>query len=818
MRIVATSRASGMADIMNQDARLYELASQAFDKATGLALLDTVADSACVGLLILDDKENIHWANHTFEMSTGFSPDLSMGRPSSAFVAEKDQSAFALCLKTARQTRRSPACVITFRAADESEKPFRIEASVVTDQVGRLFYVVAIISRSDKQAGASLSDSAFVHDVVAHLSDGLMVINNAGEIAFCNEPAAALFGRDEPSMIGTAFGFPFSVEGEWTSLETSVNGCPVHVDMRATSITWNGQDATLATLRDVTDRHEVEAVVAMQMSAMEAAANGIFITDIKGHFKWANGSLGRMSGYNIEELIGQPASILNSGEQDAEFFKKMWETVLSGETWRGEVVNRHKDGHLYTVEQSVTPIRDGLGRLTQFVAIQDDITDRLKAQAEIVHLAEFDTLTDLPNRELFMDRLATALDRAARSDRRAAVMVMDLDDFKDVNSTLGHDVGDQLIITVTERVQSLMRTTDTIARLGGDEFGLLLEDLEDMNAADRLVRRILDIFNHTIEVAGRPLKISASIGIAAYPEDDVNPLNLLRHAELAMYRAKSESRHSFQYFDQAMDDEIRQRVSLEHDLRSALANKELWLAYQPQIDLQTGEVIGAEALLRWNHPKLGFVSPGEFIPVAEACGLILPIGDWIIEEICRQLEAWREAGLPLVQVGINVSGHQFKQRELGTQVLDQLSRSGLQIDAVDLEITETVAMERTDQVTRNVEQLVEAGISISMDDFGTGYSSLSNLQAFPVRRLKVDGSFVSGIGKDHDDEKIVEAVVGLGHSLGLSVIAEGVETEEQLAFLKDRQCDEIQGYLISRPLSVSDFETFLRAQPPTTLH
>ncbi len=280
-----------------------------------------------------------------------------------------------------------------------------------------------------------------------------------------------------------------------------------------------------------------------------------------------------------------------------------------------------------------------------------------------------------------------------------------------------------------------------------------------------------------------------------------------------MYRAKGDGGNAFQYFDQGMDDEIRSRVSLERELRDAIKNCELWLAYQPQVNLESGAVVGAEALLRWNHPTLGFVPPSDFIPVADSSGLILPIGDWIIEEICRQTASWRSQGMPNIQMGINVSGHQFEHRELGTQVLNQLSRSGLDINAVDLEITETVAMERTEHVTRNVDQLVEAGISISMDDFGTGYSSLSNLQAFPVRRLKIDGSFVRGIGADQDNEKIVEAVVGLGHSLGLSVIAEGVETEEQVTFLKERECDEIQGYLISKPLPAAEFQAFLAQHP-----
>ncbi len=325
----------------------------------------------------------------------------------------------------------------------------------------------------------------------------------------------------------------------------------------------------------MTEQREIESIVAMQLKAMESAANGIFVTDVKGRFKWVNDAFYRMCGYAENDLLGQTVDLLNSNAHDAEFFTDMQDTVASGEIWRGQTVNRHSDGHLYTANQTVTPIRDTAGRIMHFVSIQEDISDRLKAQEDLVHLAEFDTLTDLPNRNLFTDRLSSALERAARAQVRVAVMVMDLDNFKDVNNALGHDLGDQLILTVTDRVKKLMRTTDTMARLGGDEFGILLEHLVDMNAASRMVRRILETFDEPVVIEGRTLKVTASIGIAAYPEDDVDPLHLMRHAELAMYRVKAEGRHSYRYFDQAMDDEIRKKVHLENDLRAALDNRDL---------------------------------------------------------------------------------------------------------------------------------------------------------------------------------------------------------------------------------------------------
>ncbi|MBT4739033.1 MAG: diguanylate cyclase, partial [Rhodospirillaceae bacterium] len=718
---------------MNTDLRTCEPATLAFDKTTGLALLDNVLSGVNFAVFVVDEAQKVFWANRAFCAFTGLEPDAFLGRSIGFFDAAETTPSISDCVARTRDLGRSTACGVTMQAVDQCECKVDVDVSIITDRVGRTFSVATLVKASDLEQSRESQETAFAHEIIARASDGILAIDETGSIVFCNAAAATLFGRVNTDMIGTPFGFPFSKGSDWTSLEVAVKGEPVYLDMRTTPVSWQGQDATLVTLRDVTQRYEAETIAAMHLEAMDASANGIFVTDTTGLIKWVNRAISRISGYSEDELIKNEPSVLRSDAHEPQFYKEMWDTIRSGRTWQGQIVNRHKDGQLYTAEQSVTPINDNAGRLTHYVAIQEDITDRLKAQTDLVHLAGFDSLTDLPNRNLFMRRVDAALDRAARASRRVAVMVMDLDHFKDVNNTLGHDVGDQLIVTVTERVQCLMRNTDTMSRLGGDEFGILLEDLEDTNAASRMVRRILETFDVPIEIAERAVKMTASIGISVYPEDNVDSLNLLRHAELAMYRVKSDGGQAFQYFDQAMDDEIRARVSLERDLREAIKNNELWLAYQAQVNLESGAVIGAEALLRWNHPTHGLVPPDEFIPVAEASGLILPIGDWIIEEICCQTALWRSEGMAPIQIGINVSGHQFEHRELGAQVLDQLSQCGLDIDAVDLEITETVAMERTERVTRNVDQLVDAGVSISMDDFGTGYSSLSNLLAFPVR-------------------------------------------------------------------------------------
>jgi predicted signal transduction protein with EAL and GGDEF domain len=364
-----------------------------------------------------------------------------------------------------------------------------------------------------------------------------------------------------------------------------------------------------------------------------------------------------------------------------------------------------------------------------------------------------------------------------------------------------------LLVAAKGRLNAQLRTTDTLARIGGDEFAVLLEGIHDMGAANATIKRIFDAFIDPITVGPHTFKTAASAGIALYPKDDTDPAGLLSQAELAMYQAKGQGRHTLCYFDR--DADIRRRMNLESELQQAIERGQLWLAYQPQVDLGSGRVVGAEALIRWTHPARGLVSPAEFIPLAESSDLILSIGEWIIREICRQSEEWRAAGLPKLQLGFNVSGVQFRRADLHGQVTAMLSERGLGPDAIDIEVTESVAMERSAKVQENFGRLTEAGISISMDDFGTGYSSLSNLSAFPVTRLKVDGSFVSGIGRARDAEKIVEAVVGLGRSLDLRVVAEGVETVAQARFLKNLQCDEIQGYLVSKPLPPEAFRRFI---------
>lgn len=677
------------------------------------------------------------------------------------------------------------------------------------DVADKPLYVATLVDETQhKNLQAEIVENfPLYHRAVENSPDGLVVVDRSGRVVFCNTAATRLLSRTEAQLLGREFGYPFAAGGRATEIELFIGGDPRFVELTASSIVWHEEDATLLSLHDVTERRQTATVIDLQAKAMAASANGIFTTNAAGAIEWANDALSAISGYPLAELIGCNLSIFKSGRHPKSFYRDMWDRLNRGEIWQGRIVNRRRNGQAYTAEQRITPVRDAAGRIAQFVSIQEDITERLKAQDEIIRLAQYDTLTDLPNRTLFVERLRSAIARAKRSGEMLAVMLIDLDNFKMINSSLGHDVGDGLLNAARDRLNSTLRTTDTLARLGGDEFGVLLESVRDTGVANVTVRRVFECFAQPLKIENHAFKVAASAGIAIYPKDDLTPDGLLAQAELAMYQAKAQGRSTFCYFDR--DADIRRRLALEADLQSAIENRQLWLAYQPQVDLLSGRVVGAEALIRWTHPTRGLVSPGDFIPVAESSDLILSIGEWIIGEICRQSQDWQGQGLPQIQVGFNVSGVQFRRADLHGQVMAMLERAGLSREAIDIEVTETVAMERTSRVQENFGRLTNDGISISMDDFGTGYSSLSNLSAFPVKRLKVDGSFVSGIGLRRDAEKIIEAIIGLGQSLGLRVVAEGVETEEQARFLHQRGCDEIQGYLVSKPLPPDAFVRFV---------
>ena len=559
---------------------------------------------------------------------------------------------------------------------------------------------------------------------------------------------------------------------------------------------------------DITARKQMENSLRERTQAVEQSPNAIYITDLEGNIEWVNSGFIKMSGYTLEEVKGHNPSLLQSGNTPGTTFVQMWAQLLKGEEWRGELYNRRKDGTEYIEATMISPVRDALGKIISYMAIQENITEQKRAEARIEQLAHFDQLTGLPNRSQLIERFKFALSMTQRDNKQLSVMFLDLDRFKEVNDTLGHSLGDLLLIEIARRLKAALRDEDIVARLGGDEFILILPATDEHGAA-QVARKLLGEIAQPCLLDGHEVISTPSIGIAIYPHDGNDFDSLSKCADTAMYRVKQEGRHNYCFFTAEMQAHATRTSLLGNALRFALSRGEFVLHYQPQV-LMNGRVAGAEALLRWQHPELGLISPAEFIPIAEDSGLIIPIGEWVLRTAVHQLKAWQAAGMPPFLMAVNLSAVQFRQVGLTELVTGILDEAQLPHQYLELELTEAVAMSNPEAAMAVMNRLYEQGIRMSIDDFGTGYSSLSYLKRFKVYKLKIDQSFVRDISEDTDDKAIVTAVINLAKSLGLKTIAEGVETAEQLAFLRHQGCDEIQGYYFSRPLPAGDFENYIK--------
>jgi diguanylate cyclase (GGDEF)-like protein/PAS domain S-box-containing protein len=726
------------------------------------------------------------------------------------------------------------------------------------------------------------------------------------------------------------------------------------------------------------------AALSLQGAALNAAANAIIITDRNGTIVWVNQAFSTLTGYSAKEAIGENSrNLANSGVQDQAFYKNMWDTILAGKFWQGEITNRRKDGSLYSEDQTITPVRDDRGEITHFISIRRDISERkaaearikylnriyamlsginalivrvqdrdelfkeacrvaletggflmsmlcmvdrhtmkivpvatagkdkelissikdrlstcgaasstmvalairekqvvvsndasndprvlfsnkyaesgvrsvmvlpllisdeavgtlalyageidffhadeiklltelvrdiafavdhLDKQAKLNYLAYYDVLTGLPSRTLFQDRLGQALTSANRHESKLAVLLLDLDDFKNINDSLGHNAGDQLLKQFATRLAGSLREGDTAARLGGDEFVAILDNVASEEDATLVAQKILKLNIEPFTIDGHKLFVTCSIGISFYPKDGEDAETLLKNADAALYRAKDLGRNNAQFCSAEMNAKALQRLTLENNLRHALERQEFLLHYQPRVDLHSGEITGMEALVRWQHPEQGLIPPGRFIPAAEDSGLIVPLGAWVLHTACAQNKAWQATGLKPVCMAVNLSARQFRQQDLVEVVTRILQETGLDAAYLELELTESMVMQNVETTIATLTRLKAIGVKFSIDDFGTGYSSLSYLKRFPIDYLKIDQSFVRDISTDPDDAAITKTIISMAHDLGLRVIAEGVETQEQETFLRLHHCDEMQGYLFSKPVSAEQVEALL---------
>lgn len=565
-------------------------------------------------------------------------------------------------------------------------------------------------------------------------------------------------------------------------------------------------------IRDMSQHRESELQMRKMSSALEQSADMIVITDNQGVVEYINPAVETITGYSFKEVVGGTFNIVKSGKQSDDFYKNLWTTILAGEVFRDVLINKKKNGDLYYEEKTITPIKNNQGQIINFVGTGRDITSRMENEERLSFMAHHDALTELPNRILFMDRLSQSLAHATRYAKRVAVLFVDLDRFKNINDTLGHDVGDKILIQLASRLRKNIRRGDTVARLGGDEFAILLNDIETEQVVSQLTKMVLLALEQPLEVEGREFFVTASIGISLFPNDGSESGTLLRNADIAMYKAKDMGKNNYQFYSADMSARAFQRLTMENSLRRALEREEFILFYQPQFNLKTNKISGVEALLRWQHPDLGMVMPNDFIPLLEETGLINQVGDWIVGEACRQMKVWSASGFSDLMMSVNISGRQFHDKGFIGKIEACISASGVSPNMIEMEITESVLMENQERTVTALELLEKMGFRIAIDDFGTGYSSFGYLRRFRVDTLKVDQSFIHDVIENADDAAITSAIIAMAHSLKLNVIAEGVETQQQLAFLRKHDCDCVQGYLLSRPLPADELTKLLLSQ------
>jgi diguanylate cyclase (GGDEF)-like protein/PAS domain S-box-containing protein len=680
-----------------------------------------------------------------------------------------------------------------------------------------------------------LQASELRHSALFTASPDAMLISDAqGVIAQANQQVERLLGYSADELIGRPIDelVPEHLRGNHAERRAEFaaspagrrmgrglvvkarrkDGSEVDVEVSLSRIETGEGFLYVSALRDITERKLAEADLRIAATAFEAQ-EGIVVTDARGVILRINKAFTETTGYTAEDVVGKTPRLLKSGRHDADFYRSMWETVGLTGGWQGEIWDRRKSGELYPKWLTISAVRDQEGRVTHYVGTHFDITQLKKAEERVEELAFFDQLTHLPNRTLLLDRLTQAMTAGSRNRNFGAVLFIDLDHFKTLNDTRGHDKGDLLLEHVAQRLNASVREGDTVARLGGDEFVVVLGGLRDnaleaANQTEGVGEKILAALRQPYRLGNIDHIATASIGATLFDGHQTSIDELLKQADLAMYKAKDSGRNVLRFFDREMQTVVMERVALEADLRQALVANQFLLHYQAQaVDNQ--RVSGAEVLVRWKHPQRGMVSPADFIPLAEETGLILPLGHWVLQTACRTLAHWAtRPEMAHLTVAVNVSAHQFRQTDFVNEVLSVLDDTSADPGLLKLELTESMLVSDVDDIVEKMFALQSKGVRFSLDDFGTGYSSLSYLKRLPLDQLKIDQSFVRDVLNDSNDAAIAKTVIALAKALGLGVIAEGVETDQQREFMADSGCHAYQGYFFSRPLPVDDFEKF----------
>lgn len=713
---------------------------------------------------------------------------------------------------------------------DQRADIYRLTLGVVA---GLLFLAAAAsLLRLLQNARLIERNHRFLDCISENIGDGVLATDRQGRIVFANREALNLTGWDRTGLIGRDMRDTFQADrdgsgdtrvqrqgGESGVIRRSEDehfarrdGSVFPAALVNVPIADDGEVGAVTVFRDVSEARERERDLRLAASVFENSPYAITITDPGASILRVNPAFCQITGYSEAEVVGVNPRILQSGLHDRTFYQNFWRALLETGQWKGELRNRRRNGDIYPEWLNIRAVKDADNKVTHYVGIFLDLSEHEEAERRLEYLSNYDVLTGLPNRVLFMDRLGRAVTRIRRGERVLALLFLDVDRFKVVNDSLGHAAGDELLKSVSQRLLSRLRESDTLSRVSGDQFAVLLEAVANVADVASKADELLQAFSEPFEIEGHEIFSTISIGITLCPLDGSDLETLLKNADAAMFRAKEKGRNNFQFFSADMTAGVYEAMRMENALRRALEKGELELHYQPQLDLREHRVVGVEALLRWHSAEFGTVMPAQFIPLAEKSGLIIPIGEWVLRTACAQAKAWQDAGIPPMKVAVNLSAVQFRQSYLAEQIRGVLMDTGLDARFLELEITESVVMEDVDSAIGTLMKLKELGCEISVDDFGTGYSSLSYLKRFPVDTLKIDQSFVRGLGTDSDDTAVVNAVISLGENLALKLVAEGVETQQQMSYLAERPGNAqiaVQGFYFSRPITAGELEIFL---------
>ncbi|MBF0625233.1 MAG: EAL domain-containing protein [Magnetococcales bacterium] len=826
-----------------------------------LAKFSVLFEDSPVSYLVLDQRRKVLESNQAAARLLNVQKARLLGKPLTPYLKPADFDHLNHHLgrvfdggqamdevELVPRTQEPVACVLRSQRIFDPNSGHPVSLSVLFDISERKRHEqqIAVLAERNRRILDAAQDG-----ILGIGAEGLIIFSNPAVEKILQWPDVALLGRDPLEMVRPSDGqghpipisdFPGeltlkdgqvrSVSGQWFQRR---DGSRLPVDyVVAPTFEERRVSGLVLTFRDITERHQAEAALRqvheeleqrvrertrelaevnerlrLTAQVFESTSEAIVITDVSNRIVEVNPAFSLITGYSFAEASGQDPGFMKSGRHDRAFYAGMWKDIWQKGFWQGEIWDRRKTGEIYPKWLTINTVRDTAGKLRHCIGVFSDISRVKTVEEKLERLAFFDGLTGLPNRTFFKARLDHEFAAANRRRKKVALLFLDLDNFKKINDTLGHEAGDQLLTVMAQRIRSCVRDSDTVSRLGGDEFTVILPDVADAAAVSQVAGNILETIIQPLELQGHRIVAGGSLGISIYPDDGDTSDVLLKNADAAMYHAKDSGRNTFAFFTAELHAQAMRRIALESGLRHALEQDELEVHYQPKVDFSRNRVVGLEGLVRWNRCGHGLVPPGDFIPIAEESGLIRDIGQKVLEIACRQVAGLVRDGLPPLPVAINLSTRQLQQPDLLQVVQSILDQSGLPSDLLELEITESMMVEDVESTIVKLAAIRALGIRISVDDFGTGYSSLSYLKRFPIHTLKIDRSFIRDLPGDNDDAAIVRAIISMAHSLGLDTVAEGVETMAQAEFLRDHQCRSMQGFLFSRPLALPALRDYL---------